>query len=117
MTVYNQQTDVQRNEAHVDRKPCSSWATSCPLAIVYSMPVSRVILRRSCINVMTFLYCKCRVDSCCEGTVRLEDGTGPYKGRVEVCIAGTWKTICDKYWDTSNAIVTCTQLGYPSEGT
>ena len=39
------------------------------------------------------------------------------RGRVEVCINGTWGTICDHYWTQQEASVVCSHLGYSSYGT
>ena len=51
-----------------------------------------------------------------EGAVRLVDGIVPYRGRVELCVDGRWRTICSSRWDHNDAAVVCRQLGYPTEG-
>ena len=50
----------------------------------------------------------------CDGTpnggVRLSGGTSDREGRVEICIDGSWGTICDNFWSDLDASVVCYQL-------
>ena len=57
------------------------------------------------------------LDTCQHGDIRLQGSNNPLKGRVEVCINGTWGTICPNYnWTNKDASVVCNQLGYSKNG-
>ena len=43
--------------------------------------------------------------------MRLAGGNGENEGRVEICLAGQWGTICDRGWGVNDATVICRQLG------
>ena len=52
---------------------------------------------------------------CSEGSIRLQGGNTT-SGRVEICHDNIFGTICDDFWDNSDAKVACRQLGFPDTG-
>jgi len=58
----------------------------------------------------------CTGSQCIENAVRLRGGSTPFEGRVEVCLGGVWGSICLRGWNSFDAIVTCRQLGFSTQG-
>ena len=56
--------------------------------------------------------------NCTEGDVRLTGyrSSSPREGTVEICMSRYWGTICQNGWDSRDARVICSILGYPSLG-
>ena len=44
--------------------------------------------------------------------IRLANGTNEKEGRVEIYWNNQWSTICDDYWDNTEASVICKQMGF-----
>ena len=59
----------------------------------------------------------CFLSGCAHRTIQLAGGQSTNEGRVEVCINGVRGTVCDDYWDSTDARVVCRGLGLPYTGT
>ncbi len=55
------------------------------------------------------------IDRCQNGDVRLVDGSIEMEGRVEVCYAEEYGTVCGNGFNIRAASVVCRQLGYSSQ--
>ena len=82
----------------------------------------------ACVNVQElknesfFIYCLLfpvfapGAGECVHGEVRLVGGNVSSEGRVEVCIAGYWGTVCDDRFAQVDAIVVCRSLNFSDAG-
>ena len=53
---------------------------------------------------------------CTDGQLRLVGGNVDNEGRVEICLNNEWGTICDDNWNTNDAEVVCSVLGFVYTG-
>lgn len=51
-----------------------------------------------------------------DGEIRLVGGRSRLEGRVEICYAGVWGTVCGNSWGTVDATIVCRQLQNTSSG-
>ena len=102
------------------------WNRTCTLSVFQPLPLSISLSILAYKLIVAFLLSAnvplfiCTL-GCVRGDVRLVNGTNvtssvPREGRVEVCINGTFGSVCNKRWDSLDAGVVCRQLGYSSTG-
>ena len=44
------------------------------------------------------------------------NGISELEGMVEICVDGSWRSVCDESWTELDASVTCMQLGFSPGG-
>ena len=49
---------------------------------------------------------------CSNGDIRLQGGSNDTEGRVEICMNAVWGTVCDDFFNFTDASVACRQLGF-----
>ena len=66
-----------------------------------------------CIYIYIIFYIDCT-----DGDIQIipYNSYNKQMGRVEVCVNGTWGTVCSNFFDDNDAKVACRQLGYSHLG-
>ena len=63
------------------------------------------LMYQNCSSTQLIIVCiHIRTDPCTDGGVQLVNG---FEGQLEICINGTWGTVCNDGFDTSAAMVVC----------
>ena len=50
------------------------------------------------------------------GGLKLVGGPTPYEGQLQICLNGTWMTVCSAGFSVEAAEVACRQMGFGSTG-
>ena len=56
------------------------------------------------------------IPNCTDGDIRLIGRQSELEGTLEVCLDGTWGSVCDNVWGYEETGVVCHQLGHTSTG-
>ena len=77
----------------------------------------KVLVSGMMYGTYSFLFCLRYIGRCTHGSVRVAGASSDRYGAVEVCVNGTWGTVCNEFWDDLDAKVLCRQLGHSQYGT
>ncbi|XP_053388146.1 deleted in malignant brain tumors 1 protein-like [Mercenaria mercenaria] len=55
---------------------------------------------------------ECRPQPANKNNVRVVDGEGPWRGRLEILTNNTWGSVCYDFWNASTALKACETLGF-----
>ena len=70
-----------------------------------------VLLQTISANFGMFIKYFTALFTCTHGDVRLVGGWTNNEGLVEVCLSGSWVSVCDHYnWNVNESTVVCRQL-------
>ena len=67
---------------------------------------------------MVSIVLLCTFIDCTDGDIQIisYNNNNKHIGRIEVCVNGTWGTVCSDFFDDNDAKVACRQLGYSHLG-
>ena len=131
---YNSHATLFSSLVYIDTYlSCYTWITKIEWLAKYSGSINKFptlpfpfrfyLFTRGCRTIKlvlyhnkTCLYVSSDLTLCTNGDIRLQGGSNPSEGRVEICNNNQWGTVCDDFWGTTDANVACRQLGLSPTG-
>uniref|UniRef100_A0A1X7SQF6 EGF-like domain-containing protein n=1 Tax=Amphimedon queenslandica TaxID=400682 RepID=A0A1X7SQF6_AMPQE len=97
--------DLKPSEGYIcELSPCQNGG-NCTLVSAPSNYTCDCTTGYQGVNCSTLIPCK-------TGSINLVNGPHDWEGRVDVCVNESWGTVCDNNWDSTDAAVVCSQLGW-----
>ena len=92
------------------------FASSEPRERTYiTFPDSCKSFASVCAVIIILQFCNFHT-VCMDNDLRIVNGTIDREGRLEICVSGSYLSVCDDLWDMADAEVACRQLQYSTDG-